>query len=178
MEAAVTAGEPAPAPAPREPWIGANLSLCWPGLGDLYAGARAPGWLQVGAGVILVVLGGWFSFAPRWNGAIGLILLVGLVPLALFSIWSAHRACRARSTPEFDQLRRSQRDVWKAVFLSRIFPGLGQLYDRRRLAGALYLIAGILVSPVPGAIGSVLGGTLASVASFDAYVRSRSRPAP
>lgn len=56
----------APGPGPgmspgipsKEPWLGANLSLCFPGLGQWYAGARASGRLELGAGLVLMIGGG------------------------------------------------------------------------------------------------------------------------
>ena len=177
MDAGVPAGERAPNVTAKEPWLGVNLSLCLPGLGDWYAGSRAAGALLLGAEAALIGLGGWFAFTPGGNGAIGMILLIGTVPLWLFSAWSAHRACRARATPEFEELRQSQRDAWKAVVLSRIIPGLGQIYDRRTVAGALLLVVAALMMALPGPAGALLYGSLAAGAALDAWRNARGRRA-
>ena len=160
----------------KEPWLAVNLALCLPGLGDWYAGSRAAGALQLGAALFLFAVGGWWAFAPGRNGAVGMILLLGTIPLWLFGAWSAYRACRARSTPEFEDLRRSQRDAWKAFFLSRFLPGLGQLYDGRRLGGALFLILFVLILPLRGPLSSALVGAVAAAAAVEAFMRSRGRP--
>lgn len=183
MDATVAGPGPDPGPASgttpgmgsKEPWLGANLSLCFPGLGQWYAGARAAGALEIGAGLVLTIGGGIFMFAPGLNGAVGLILLVGLIPLWLFSAWTAHRACRDRAGPGFDEFRRSQRDAWKAVFLARFLPGLGQLYDRRIAIGAGFLVAAAALGPVDGPAGSLLYGSLVAVGCVEAWLRSRGR---
>ena len=36
------------------------------------------------------------------------------------------------------------RRAWVAVVLSGLFPGLGQLYNRERLKGALFVIGGVV----------------------------------
>jgi len=170
---------PGPGMSPRipskEPWLGANLSACFPGLGQWYAGARAAGGLEIAAGLVLAIGGGYFALAPGTNGAVGMILLLGLIPLCVFSVWTAHRACRDRAAPGFDELRRSQRDAWKAVFLSRFLPGLGQLYDRRIGIGAVFLVAAVVLAPIDGPLGSLLYGSLAAAACLEAWFRSRAR---
>lgn len=159
----------------KEPWLGANLSLCFPGLGQWFAGSRASGALEIAAALVLSLAGGYLLLAPDRNGAVGMVLLLGLIPLWLFSVWTAHRACRQRATHGFDQRRRSTRDAWKAVFLARFFPGLGQLYDRRIGIGLALLVAGLVLAPVDGPVGSFLFGSLVATGCVEAWFRSRGR---
>jgi signal peptidase I len=179
VDTTVAAAGPEPGMPPalpsKEPWLGANLSLCVPGLGQWYAGARASGALEIGAWLVLMIGGAYLALAPGGNGAVGMILLLGLIPLWLFSAWSAHRSCRARAAPGFDELRRSQRDAWKAVFFARFLPGLGQLYDRRFGIGALFLVAAVAMAPIEGPAGSLLYGSLMAAGCVDAWFRSRAR---
>ncbi|MGH7730518.1 MAG: signal peptidase I [Candidatus Eiseniibacteriota bacterium] len=175
MDAGVANVEPDAGGTGREPWLGANLSLCLPGLGQWYAGTYASAALQIGAALVLIVGGALFTFARGLNGAVGLILVLGLVPLWLFSAWTAHRDCRDRATAGFDELRRTQRDAWKAVFLSRFLPGLGQLYDRRVGIGLLFMVVAFVLVIPEGPLGSLLSGSLVAIACLDAWFRSRGR---
>lgn len=179
MHAAMVAPGPGPGMSPgipsKEPWLGVNLSLCFPGLGQWYAGARASGGLEIGAGLVLTIAGAYLAYAPGSNGAVGTILLLGLIPLWLFSAWTAHRSCRARAAPGFDERRRSQRDAWKAVFFARFLPGLGQLYDRRFVIGAVFLLAALVMASIEGPAGSLLFGSVSAVGCVDAWFRSRAR---
>lgn len=175
MDATMAAAGTVPEIGPKEPWLGANLSLCFPGLGQWYAGARVPGAFEFGAAVLLMIAGAYFAFAPDRNGAAGMILLLALIPMWLFSAWTGYRACRQRAAPGFDELRRSRRDAWKAVFLARFFPGLGQLYDRRFGIGAAFLVAGLVLSSLKGPLGSLLYGSLMAAGCLEAWFRSRGR---
>jgi signal peptidase I len=162
-------------PAAKEPWLGANLSLCLPGLGRIYAGDRTTGLVQAVIWVALLAVGGYLTFAPDGNTLAGMILLaVALLFWALCG-WDAHRACRARATGDFDAVRRSQRDAWKALFLSKLFPGLGQIYDRRLAVGIPLVLAAVFV-PRPENLGwGAVNGLLAGGAALDAGMNARGR---
>lgn len=175
MDDTTAAAPPAPGIGSKEPWLGANLSLCFPGLGQWYAGSRPSGALEIGAALVLGIAGGYFLLAPGRNGAVGMVLMLGLIPLWLFSVWTAHRAGRQRAAPGFEERRRSTRDAWKAVFLARFFPGLGQLYDRRIGIGVALVVAGLVLAPIDGPVGSFLFGSLVAAGCVEAWFRSRAR---
>ena len=159
----------------REPWLAANLSLFFPGLGQWYAGAFAAATVTAALAVTLYLAGGYLALAPRTNGALGMLLLFALVALWLFSIWHAHRIARATASPAFADARRTQRDAWKGLFLTRILPGLGQLYDRRLAMGALLLAAALVLLLPDGPIWDALFGCLVGISCLETWTRGRSR---
>ena len=159
----------------REPWLAACLAGVFPGLGRWYAGDRGIAALQFATAAALVATGGYLSFAPGRSGAVGLAVLAAALVFWVISVWDAHRACRARAGSEFEQTRRSQRDAWKTVFLSRLVPGLGQLYDRRWPIGILLLAAFIVLRNYETLAWGLTGGLLAGIACLDAGLRSRGR---
>jgi signal peptidase I len=163
---------------PREPWLGANLSLFFPGLGRWYAGDRAVALVEIAIGLALLGVGGSMTFAPDGNAMIGMALLGVAIVYWAFGVWDAHRACRARASAEVDAARRQRRDAWKAVFLSRLFPGLGQIYDRRLPIGIVLALAALLI-PRPNSLGwGIANGLVGGGAVLDAALASRGRRPP
>ncbi len=76
----------------------------------------------------------------------------------MFYIWNlfdAHKCAIRANNHSFENLRKSNKDPWLAVFLSRIMPGLGHLYIKKNLLGILlcifYIISSIVfvfISPI------------------------------
>jgi signal peptidase I len=80
---------------------------------------------------------------PVVAGGSGVALLAGLLSLSTFD---AHRRCLRAASPEFTAEYTVTRDAWKAVFLSAVFPGLGQFYAGRALPGIAFLVAGLVAA--------------------------------
>jgi len=177
MGAAIAVPAPAPPARPNEPWLAANLSLCFPGLGRWYAGDRPRGVLQGVTATGAFAVGGLMIVAPDGSTVIGMVLLAACIPFCAFSIWDAHRACRARAVGDFDAVRRTQRDAWKAAFLTRLLPGAGHVYDRRLVTGILFLLAIVALSVPEGLAWDIACGLLAGGAFLDAVLRARGRRA-
>ena len=182
--------EPVPMPAlgevdatavadpPKEPWLGANLSLFFPGLGRWYAGDRTVALIEIAIGAALLGVACTLTFAPEGHAVTGMALLGVAILYWALGVWDAHRACRARASAEADAARRSRRDAWKAVFLSRLFPGLGQIYDRRLPIG-IVLALGALFIPRADSLGwGIANGLLAGGAVLDAALAARGRRPP
>lgn len=122
----------------RDPWLAANLSLSWAGLGQL----AARRWLS-GSLFFLLELSGWVGF-------IGWFLLPGVtVPALLFllglsllartaSVIHAWRVCRGEPNPG--------KNPWRSYFLARFIPGLGHAYAGRWVrAPILFVLAAFMV---------------------------------
>ncbi|HZG38034.1 MAG TPA: signal peptidase I [Nodosilinea sp.] len=132
--------------SPKSPWLAVNLSAALPGAGQIYDGAIARGLVIFTAfwGLIGFIL--WSIFAPSGNTLRGLLCLIPLMSLYIFSLWDSHHAAKRRITlDEFSPLRYQSQDPWYPVFLSQVLPGLGQLFLQRAAVGGSLLILGILV---------------------------------
>jgi signal peptidase I len=55
--------------------------------------------------------------------------LIGYFIFTIFNLFDAHRCAKRSNSNEFEMLRKSEKDPWLAVFLSRIIPGLGHAYQ-------------------------------------------------
>ncbi|MBI3856196.1 MAG: hypothetical protein HY293_10955 [Planctomycetes bacterium] len=135
----------------RDPWLAANLSWSFAGLGQLYARK----WLS-GALFLLLEVALWAALlAGLLNPRLSLadLLVVVAAQLALWSVSAAlaHRVLEASSPG----------NPWKAVFLSRLLPGWGQIYAGGLLRGlamaggcvALFVYGSSYVNGMAGAFG-------------------------
>jgi signal peptidase I len=165
--AAPAADETASAPA-NDRWESALWSLMVPGLGQIRAGDRASGFAILGA-TIACALVAFLSFVvPSVPTAIGAVALPAMLGIALISIVHAFRAGRARDHGA------QPPSAWKSAFLSRLFPGLGQLVERRILAGILLIVALLAASAIEHEVfGEVAYSGVVAIALFDALFRSR-----
>ena len=137
----------------REPWLAVLWSRIWPGLGQIYAGARLRG-LAIALGFLGLAIAGVCSFL----GWVGLTVQAGFVCgllLLLLSIWScvdAYWVTRRRNSEAFEAERQGQKDPWKAVFWTTIFLGVGHLYIRRYVFGGVFIAIGVISLAIPVAL--------------------------
>ncbi|HEY9596145.1 MAG TPA: S26 family signal peptidase, partial [Cyanophyceae cyanobacterium] len=125
---------------PKNPWFAVNLSMFFPGIGQLYAGERLKGIGFIISGVVLLAIAAWSIFSATGNTVTGLICLLLFAIAYLFNLFDAH-ACinQSVSTQVSEKIPRTHKDPWFAVLLSRILPGLGQLYTGQALIGGVFL---------------------------------------
>ena len=55
----------------KEPWLAVNLSMFWPGIGQIYSGKVIRGCIFIASQIVLLGLGGWLIFSPTGNILIG-----------------------------------------------------------------------------------------------------------
>jgi signal peptidase I len=133
----------------KEPWLAVNLSMFWPGIGQIYSGNALRGWIFIISQILLSCLGGWLILSSRGDIRIGLILLLATVLVNIGSLFDAHRCAKKANTVSFEELRKSSKDPWLAVFLSRIIPGIGHLYIKKIWQGILFFILFIISAIFP-----------------------------
>lgn len=82
-----TMGTPAVPTQHKEPWLAVVLSLLWPGVGHIYAGA-------VGSGIAILLLGGlgWILTLTIIGAILGIPLLIGLYIWAIIGSYGAAQA--------------------------------------------------------------------------------------
>ncbi len=85
---------------------------------------------------------------PGVNPVIGLALLLSSVFLSIWNLFDAHHCARKQNSSSFEKLRKSSKDPWLAVFLSRIIPGIGHFYIDRNTEGMVFIILAVILSPL------------------------------
>ena len=138
-----------PAFSGKEPWLAVNLSMLWPGIGQIYSGQVLRGCIFIIIQVLLSCLGAGLIFSPTGNLGIGVFFLLGSVLFIVFNLFDAYRCAKKTNTLSFEELRKSSKDPWRAVFLSRIMPGIGHLYIKKTWQGILFFILFIVSAIVP-----------------------------
>ncbi|WP_367288084.1 signal peptidase I [Laspinema palackyanum] len=132
--------------AEKQPWIAVILSRIIPGAGQIYAGNLFRGLI-----IIAVWLGSfglflWSLLLPTINWLLTLLALLIILGLTLWNLFDAHASARKSNSPQFENLRKSKKDPWLAVFLSLLFPGLGHFYIKKIGEGLVFAIATIVVA--------------------------------
>lgn len=148
----------------KEPWFAVNLSMFFPGIGQIYSG-------NVRRGIVLIISyillsGGGLLFSPTGGTEIDLVLLFATIAVYIWNLFDAHRCARKANNRSFEELRKTTKDPWLAVFLSRILPGIGHIYLGKAGIGILLVIIFIIFSS---------GFRLASIIpycliTYDAYI--------
>jgi signal peptidase I len=155
----------------KEPWLAVNLSMFWPGIGQIYSGKVRRGWILIASQILLLSSGLWLLISSTGNVLIGLIVLLGSGLINFWNYFDAHRCAREANSASFEQLRKSSKDPWLAVLLSRIIPGLGHLYINRVWLGILFFII-FLVSAIFSIVIPVIFYAIYAAIAYHAYVTS------
>lgn len=131
----------------KEPWLAVNLSMFFPGIGQLYAGEKFRGLGFVCVEGVLIAIASWSIFSPTGNTVTGLGCLVAIAILYFLNLFDAYAcASKKQNVQGSEKIPRTKKDPWFAVFLSRILPGLGQLYIEKAIVGGFFLSSIIIVS--------------------------------
>ncbi len=133
-----------PLPSP-DPWLAVNYALIFPGLGQLYSRHWYKGSSLVAIALALLMYGTWSIFGAEGNTLHGFGAAVLLVGVYSFSILDAYRGTQANYATRIS-VPQGRKDVWYAVFLSQLLPGLGHLYAQQTMVGGLLLLAGLITT--------------------------------
>lgn len=130
-------------------WLPVNLSMLFPGLGQLYTGqiGRGIGLLLIELGLIGLTF--WSIFSATGNTASGLLMGSLAVFLYIINVFDAYLYGKRRTgTAEYalTDIAKQTKNPWFAVFLSHILPGLGQLYLQQLVWAAVLLSAVMITS--------------------------------
>lgn len=130
----------APSPLVADPWLAANWSLLFPGLGQLYAKKTIRGLLFLITQVFLLGVGFWSIFNPLGKTSHGLMAFGAAIALYLINIldgfWCVYQD---RKDEIKEKIPRKHKNPWFAVFISRFIPGLGHLYLNQTKLGLFLL---------------------------------------
>ncbi|NET10648.1 MAG: hypothetical protein F6K16_39340, partial [Symploca sp. SIO2B6] len=137
---------PLNSPNPLNPWIAVNLSVIWPGLGQLYGQARIKGGFLAIATLVLLTYSGWSLFAADGNTLTGLLVVVVLAVLYVANLFDAYNTIRPLPKASPKEVYQPTQNRWYAIFLSQILPGFGHLYFQQAVMGGLFLGIGVLTA--------------------------------
>ena len=174
-------------PQPIDPWIAVNLSMLWPGCGQLYSRAVLKGIGFAIATFILLYYAGWSLFAAQGNTLTGLLVLAVLAILYIFNLFDAYNTIRPLPHPDPRTIYQPTQNRWYGLFLSQILPGFGHLYFQRAAMGGVFLGVGVLTTylanfypfllPIPPVIWAIACYHLYLTTAPAAQQRVRSRAA-
>ncbi|MBP0019888.1 MAG: signal peptidase I [Cyanobacteria bacterium SBLK] len=156
----------------KDPWLGVNLSLFFPGLGQIYAGKIEKGGIFLAVHIGLMILTLWSIFAPRGSLTIALFYLFLAAILYLANLFDAFRCLDPNpNNPQAEKIPRTRKNPWFAVLLSRILPGLGQFYLQNAVLGGLFLGLTIILSFADDfwPILSPIASAIAALSAYHAY---------
>lgn len=91
-------------------------------------------------GLSTLGLGGWLALNAGGSVWLSLQLLIAFLIFSIFNLFDAHRSAKKANSADFEQLRKSEKDPWLAVFLSRLIPGLGHAYQGNWLFALLFFV--------------------------------------
>jgi signal peptidase I len=114
--------------------------MFFPGIGQIYAGRLFKGiaWIIVQASLIIVTA--WSLFSPDGQTGTGLWGLLGIIIAYGVNIFDAHRTVyKLRQDKTLEKIPRKVKNPWFAVSVSRVLPGLGQLYNSQVILGVSFL---------------------------------------
>lgn len=132
---------------PKEPWLAVNLSMFFPGIGQIYAGESWRGLIFILTQVVLIAIAVWSLFSPAGNTVLALGCSLPILVVYIVSLYDAHACVKKQFGHRLtENLPRINKDPWFAVFLSRILPGFGQLYIEKITTAAILLASTIIFS--------------------------------
>ncbi len=157
----------------KDPWLAVNLSMFFPGIGQLYGGNLWRGIIFLGGQSWLLSMALWNIFAARGNTVNGLFYLGISVIIYLVNILDSHLGVYLPRTGYIsEKIPRKHKNVWFAVFVSRVLPGLGHLYLQKSIIGLGLLTASLLFLKLDDIFTPLLIITplLTAIATYHTYI--------
>jgi len=157
----------------KEPWLAVVLSLCWAGVGQIYASRIQRGIILILIELTLICLLFWSWLIPKCDVLISIGLILALIAIKIWNLFDAHKCARRANSQDFENDRKQNKDPWLALFLSNFIPGLGQLYLRKWLLGILFIIITglmLIVKYKHPLLYISLWACIATVICFHAYI--------
>ncbi|MBW4647717.1 MAG: signal peptidase I [Kastovskya adunca ATA6-11-RM4] len=156
-----------------EPWLAVNLSMFFPGIGQLYAGKTLKGIAFAASQLALIAIAIWSIFSPTGNTITGLYCLLPISILYIASLFDAHASVfQQLNNPQLEKIPRIHKNPWFAVFLSRVLPGLGHFYLQKPILGAFFLSLLIIVSALKSFSSQLLifSPIISAVSCYHAFI--------
>lgn len=156
----------------KDTWLAVNLSMFFPGVGQFYAGKVTRGFLWMGSELALIAIALWSIFSAEGNTITGIVFIFPMVALYILNLFDAYNCVPNpfRQKGE-EKIPRKHKNPWFAVFLTRLLPGLGQLYEGRAIAGFIFLSLFIFFGVIDDAFSPLATFTplVTAVGAYHAY---------
>lgn len=153
--------------------------MFFPGLGQFYGEKWLKGLVWMISQLACIFGAIWSFLSAEGQTAIGLILVSVAIVLYLVNILDAHRTVyAAKNDKSLEKIPRIQKNPWFAVAISRILPGLGQLYGNHTILGLIFLTASLIFLKLDDLYPnlSIVSPTLAAIATYHAYLAFPNKP--
>ena len=162
----------ASAPITKDPWLAVNLSMFYPGLGQIYAGNWLRGLSLFALQSLCLGIGFWSILSPEGGIISGLIYLLMSLAIYLGNMIDALLLV-FNQNPQFyrEKIPRQWKNPWFAVFVSRILPGLGHFYNHQFIVGLIFFTLGIICLRLQAFYAPLLwlGPSLTTIAVYHVY---------
>jgi signal peptidase I len=137
---------------PKTPWLAVNLSMLFPGIGQLFSGEFAKGIGLIIIAINLIFLTFWSLFSPQGNTLVGWGCFLMFIFIYVLNLFDAHYCIKMQMGDELiENIPRYNKDAWYSVILNQIFPGVGHLYIQQYV-WAFTVISLTLLSIIFGSI--------------------------
>jgi signal peptidase I len=157
----------------KDPWLAVNLSMFFPGIGQVYAGNLSKGIAFFATQIGLLAIAFWSLFNADGNTVTGAIELGIAAIVYLVNILDAHLCVYRQREHEIpEKIPRKHKNAWFAVFVSRILPGLGQIYTNKSISGLLFLVSTLFLLKLDDYFSAllVIPPLLTASATYHAYI--------
>lgn len=163
----------------KDPWLAVNLSMFFPGIGQFYAGHYLRGIIFFNTQIFLLIMMLWHLLGARGNTVTGLIYL-GLVIIVYFgNILDAHLGIYyQRQDQLLEKIPRKHKNLWFAICVSRVLPGLGHLYLQQSVIGLVLLASSLILLRLDDLFPKfwLLTSLVAAIATYHTYLVFPRRP--
>ncbi|WP_088242088.1 hypothetical protein [Calothrix rhizosoleniae] len=160
----------------REPWLATILSTFLPGLGQIYSYKKVKGLLLIFLYFSLQIIAFWHIFSSTGNILIGLSFFPFIFIFLIWNLFDAFSYAKSNNSIDFEDSRKATKDPWLAMFLSRIFFGIGHFYIGKWLFGIFAVILTIICSSTSPFIAAIISPYIAYLAyTFAPNHRERSK---
>ena len=138
----------------KEPWLAVFLSALLPGVGQLYGcDRRTRGIALIALWFLLVLISGtnfivFIIYNNLTLSRVSLLILVLtflIIPIFyIYILFDAHKTAAKHTVLHHINIQlATEKKSWLAVFLTYIFPGLGQFYNKQLFKGIAFILIAV-----------------------------------
>jgi len=127
----------------KEPWLAVVLSSLLMGIGQVYSGRIFRGGILVVVEVALACLAIWSLLDAECDVLVTGCIYLAILAVRIWNLFDAHECARGANPEDFEIERKQAKDAWLALFLADLVPGLGQIYVKKWLWGAVFMVTSV-----------------------------------
>jgi signal peptidase I len=127
----------------KEPWLAVVLSSLLMGIGQVYSGRILRGGILILMEVALACLAIRSLLDAECDVLVTGCIYLAILAVRIWNLFDAYECARSANPEDFETERKQIKDAWLALFLADLIPGLGQIYVKKWLWGALFMVASV-----------------------------------